>query len=180
MNRTMPQQRREQLIVQALPPHEVLIYDLSRDRAHSLNHTATLVWEQCDGVSSWDDAIAALQAAGIAADDDLVALSLKRLSKAHLLEAPVDLPSSAGVSRRQFIQRSAGMSLALMLPLVSSVRAPEPWQTSSTGGSSTPPPGTTPTAGCTLMNKVCGPGFAPCCPGLKCSSKSSYGTCVPA
>ena len=43
-----PCARQEQLIVEDLLD-ETIIYDLRRNRAHSLNRTAALVWRHCDG-----------------------------------------------------------------------------------------------------------------------------------
>ena len=44
----LPKKRKEGIIVKELPD-EVLVYDLDRDKAHCLNHSAAAVWERCDG-----------------------------------------------------------------------------------------------------------------------------------
>src|SRR5262249_13807665 len=46
--RVLPNARTEMLTTQELAD-EVLVYDMQRHRAHSLNRTAALVWRHCDG-----------------------------------------------------------------------------------------------------------------------------------
>lgn len=50
-SKQLPKARQSQLIVKDLPD-EVLVYDLDRDKAHCLNHTAGMVWKNCDGKSN--------------------------------------------------------------------------------------------------------------------------------
>lgn len=155
----MPRIRHDNLIVQPLPPDETLIYDLDRHRAHSLNRTASLVWEQCDGETTWTQAIDTLRKAGIPADDDLIALTLGRLQKAHLLEE-ASASSQNVLSRREFMQRSAVAGLAVFLPVVSSINAPEPWQASS---------GDSDGSLCRHSLAFCDPNIPQqCCPGCLC------------
>src|SRR5438309_1783566 len=86
---------------------ELVVYDQMRDRAHSLNSTAALVWRHCDGQTAVADLAALVhRELGLPADDDLVWLALDRLDKAHLLRASVERPSdSASVSRRSVIRK---------------------------------------------------------------------------
>jgi len=44
----LPQARSEDLVIQDIGD-EVLVYDLTRHKAHCLNRTAALVWRKCDG-----------------------------------------------------------------------------------------------------------------------------------
>jgi hypothetical protein len=46
-----PLARTDNLVINELTD-EVLVYDLQRDKAHCLNHTAASVWKQCDGRST--------------------------------------------------------------------------------------------------------------------------------
>ena len=55
-----PIARRENLIVEELPD-EVLVYDLTTDKAHCLNRTAALIWKNCDGEKTQGDLAALLQ-----------------------------------------------------------------------------------------------------------------------
>src|SRR2546423_15689116 len=47
LERAAPRARDARLVIQELPD-ELLVYDLERHRAHSLNRTAALVWRHCD------------------------------------------------------------------------------------------------------------------------------------
>ena len=67
---------------------EFVIYDQARDLAHTLNRTASIVWQTCDGTRTVSEVAAVLQSEGIAvADDDLVRLSIDHLAAAGLMDA---------------------------------------------------------------------------------------------
>src|SRR5262245_35285302 len=46
-----PQARTRDLLSKAMPDG-LMVYDTERHQAHSLNRTATLIWQQCDGKTS--------------------------------------------------------------------------------------------------------------------------------
>jgi hypothetical protein len=100
---------------------EVLVYDLPRHRAHSLNSVAAAVWRRCDGTRS-----AAAIAAGVRGSEglpvtaDAVRYALAALGRAELLEAP---PAAAGLTRRELVRR-LGTAAAVALPVVTSIVAP--------------------------------------------------------
>ena len=108
---------------------EVLIYDLSRRKAHCLNRSVAMVWQLCDG--SRDAAALALalgQALGRELDmplyfyEDLVLTSLQQLSKAQLLTTTFTrLGSQEGLSRREIVRLGGGLAL---LPTIASLLAP--------------------------------------------------------
>ena len=50
-NHSMALARREDLVVQEMPD-EILVYDLTRHKAHCLNQTAAFVWNHCDGLTT--------------------------------------------------------------------------------------------------------------------------------
>src|SRR5437016_10249683 len=47
----MPRARKDGLVIQKLTD-DVLVYDRRTHKAHCLNRTAAIVWEQCDGNST--------------------------------------------------------------------------------------------------------------------------------
>jgi hypothetical protein len=49
--RRMPLVRTVDLVIQELG-QEILVYDLTCNKAHCLNRAAALVWRRCDGRSS--------------------------------------------------------------------------------------------------------------------------------
>jgi hypothetical protein len=129
----LPRAREEDLIVQDLPD-EVLVYDLKRHRAHSLNRTAALVWRACDGQTTFTEMAAILhRELNLPQDEDVVRLALDRLRRARLLEGRVS-PSAqaANASRRDLMRRlSLVGGLALLLPVVDSITSPAAAQTVS-------------------------------------------------
>jgi hypothetical protein len=125
-----PKARRGDLVVQELP-NEALVYDLKRHKAHCLNETAAFVWNHCDGKTSAAE-IAALmeEERSKPADEDVVWLALKQLSRAELLQERI-APSEEGMraSRRSLLGKLG--AAAAMTPLVISIIAP----TASAGAS---------------------------------------------
>jgi coenzyme PQQ synthesis protein D (PqqD) len=105
-----PRQRRAGLVVQELP-EETLVYDLERHKAHCLGPVAAAVWEACDGKRSMTEiAASAARRTGETVPPDAVWLSLRRLSRARLLEAPVAMPAArAGTSRREWLKKAAAL-----------------------------------------------------------------------
>ncbi|HUG54020.1 MAG TPA: PqqD family protein [Vicinamibacteria bacterium] len=136
-----PRRRRDSILVERLGD-ETLVYDLERHRAHSLNHTAGLVWSACNG-----DRDSAAIARHIASDvpgatADLVDVALARLARARLVTGGV-------IHRRAALRR---LSLAAgLLPVVSSIVVPEPAQAATCS----------PAGGCCAEK-------ADCCPDLNC------------
>lgn len=122
----LPQARTNNLVVRELDD-ETLVYDVERDEAHCLNHTAALVWRSCDGKTTVKQAARALQRELEApVGEDLVWLAITQLKRFHLIERANKLPS---VSRRSLVLKYA--PLALALPVIMSISAPTPVQAAS-------------------------------------------------
>lgn len=126
-----PQARKTDLEVAPLP-EETVVYDRRTDKAHCLNQTAALVWENCNGRNEPRD-IAQLVGASLSAPVpvDVVSLAIAELAKAGLLE-PEMAAQAKGPSRREVIRRTAGIAVAL--PLISTLLAPTAASASSTCG----------------------------------------------
>ena len=129
----LPHARKDGLVVEELPD-ELLVYDLDRHKAHCLNNTAALVWKHCDGVTSTPDmALILRDQLNIPLDEEVVWFSLKLLSRAHLLQTPIERPRGrAGISRRDLI-RKAGIAAAVAVPLVTTILAPAAFAALSCG-----------------------------------------------
>ena len=128
-----PQARKDRLVIQELP-EETLVYDLERDRAHCLNRAAALVWRHCDGRTTPRDLGRLLESeVGLPNDEAVVHLALERLAKAHLLEGQAPrLPAAAHYTRRDLLRRlGIAAGLAVLLPAVQSIVAPEAAQAAS-------------------------------------------------
>jgi len=143
----VPEARSQGLVVQHLTD-ELLVYDQERHKAHCLNQTATLVWEQCDGRSTVSE-IASKLSRQIKTEvgAEVVWLAVEQLSKTHLLKERVGA-AGAGVSRRE-VMRRIGIGAAVALPLVTSIMAPTASQA----------------ANCRLAGAAC-TSSAQCCTGL--------------
>jgi hypothetical protein len=150
-----PKARRDQIIVRELP-EEVLVYDLARDQAHCLNHSAVAIWNRCDGQTA-PAAIAKALAKEIGSplDERLVWLALAQLSRYHLLKEKLEWPVSVPrLSRREAV-RLIALGAAMTLPLIVTITAPTPAQAATCLGRCLP----------------CGTG-AECCSGV-CSTNLS-------
>jgi hypothetical protein len=127
-----PEKRRDGLVVKELG-EEVLVYDLQAHKAHCLNPSAARVFKRCDGATSIRTITRSLRdELGTGVDEAWVWLALDRLGKAGLLEGRVGPPSGdVRVSRRELV-RKAGLGLAVLLPLVTSMVAPTPAEAAAT------------------------------------------------
>jgi hypothetical protein len=147
----LPQARIDGLVIRDLED-ETLVYDTERDKAHCLNRTAALVWEQCDGKTTAREAARYLRSEfRVPVDEDIVWLAVKQLERFHLIEPGTQPPT---VSRRDLVLKYAPAALAL--PVIMSISAPTLAGISSCAGN----------------GQTCGP--PPCCPGFNCD-----GICFP-
>ena len=164
----LPKARKEKLIVKEVDG-EVLVYDLTNDKAHCLNNTSALVWRHCDGRNSVTD-ISQLLAAETKteANDAIVWLALDELQKFDLLEvAPITPAYLSGMSRRQWV-RNVGLA-AIALPVIISIAAPN----AQAQGSCVNPGGRAPGVACGSNNQCCSnvcctPATLPACPNNTC------------
>jgi hypothetical protein len=148
----LPLSRTDDLVIRELDD-ETLVYDIKRDEAHCLNHTATLVWQHCDGKTTAAQAARKLQnQLDVKVDTDLVWLAVKQLKRFHLVQPDSKTPI---VSRRDLVLKYAPAALVL-LPVIISITSPAPVQAASCGG-------------------PCGP-YGACPAGCTCNGLSN--TCV--
>ncbi len=128
---TRPLARTQDLLVQELP-HEVLVYDIERDRAHCLNETTAFVWQRCDGRNTPRDIARLLgDKVNSTVDEKLVWLALDQLANNNLLKGRLVIPPShSGLNRRQMV-RVLGWSAVVAVPLITSIVAPTAAQAST-------------------------------------------------
>jgi hypothetical protein len=125
-----PKARKEKLVVQPFN-EELLVYDRQRHKAHCLNHTAAVIWKNCDGKNSIAELsqIAGQELATPAVDERLVWYALKQLKRDHLLEDEVVIPAGIlasvdGRLDRRAIIRVLSLTALVVLPLVTSINTP--------------------------------------------------------
>ena len=119
-----PLARKSHIFVENLP-EEVVVYDKTNDKVHSLGKIAAAVWESCDGTRSVDDLAQTVEARlGAPAGREVVLLALEELENAGLLEpgsgviVKPDLPS-----RREAVGKIALASTALVATIMASAPA---------------------------------------------------------
>src|SRR5688500_1720257 len=117
-----PQARNTGVVVEHLAD-EVLVYDLSRDRAHCLNLAAARVWEKCDGKHTVSEI------AREVGDEEVVWKAVEQLSRAGLLEEKIKRRAD-GMGRREVINRrevikKIAVAAAIGVPVVTSIIAPK-------------------------------------------------------
>lgn len=147
----LPLARHTDIIVQELGK-ELLIYDLTTNRAYSLNETSAAVYRACDGANTFSDLRAEHKFT-----DELIFLALDELKRESLIRE-TDYPASplAGVTRREAIRR-VGLGTMVALPLISSLIAPTAAMAQSGGApeAETTPPGGFYLSGNCTTNDAC-------------------------
>lgn len=165
----LPRARQDKLLSEAVG-NDLMVYDEERHHAHSLNQTAALVWQHCDGKTTIADMAALLHdKLNLPADEKLVSLAVQQLDKARLLQdrptQPARASRTAGFTRREMLGTLAlaGMG-ALLAPLVTSIIVP------------TMQDAATPPGGYTCINQGRGqPCNGSCAQGQSCGGQTSGG-----
>src|SRR5262245_58896698 len=109
-----PLARQKDLIIQQLND-ELLIYDRETDRAHCLNSTAALIWQNCDGRTSVEQLAQLVSQDPLSAtvSEKIVWLALGQLSKKALLHDAQSFTYPSLMSRRALV-RALGMTAAAL------------------------------------------------------------------
>ena len=116
-----PRARTGDLVVKEVA-EELLVYDLARQKAHSLNRVAAAVWRACDGTRGVAALRVAASESGQALPTEAVQYALQALGRARLLEGPIE---EGRLTRREVMAR-LGTAAAVALPLVTTIVTPTP------------------------------------------------------
>lgn len=111
--KTLPLARTQGVLMQDLEK-EVLLYDLKINKAYSLNETLTIIYQNCDGKTTFDE----LRKKYHELKDDLIILSLDKLSENNLLVEKFE----TNISRRNLIRNATIASVSL--PIITMIVAP--------------------------------------------------------
>lgn len=124
MTPNLPLSKKNNLVVQEID-NELLIYDLTENKAFCLNQTSGLVWQFCDGINSIEKISEFVsKKLNSPVNEDFIWLALEQLKKERLLVTEVETPAHfKGVSRRQVI-KNIGLGTLVALPIVASLAAP--------------------------------------------------------
>ncbi len=118
----LPKAKCKDIVVQELD-NETLVYDLENDKAHHLNETITIVWNNCDGETTAKEIVKRLEKRfNTKVEEDFVWLALDELKRANLLDSEISKDDFAKLSRRKVLFRYAPIAVAL--PIVMTLIAP--------------------------------------------------------
>ncbi len=119
-----PLGRKDNIVMQEFDD-ETLIYDLTKNKAFSLNQTSSLVWQLCDGTKTISEiSIELSRKLNTLVTEDFIWFALQQLKKDDLIENPPEFRTPfEGLARREVIQRVGFASLAT-LPVIASLVAP--------------------------------------------------------
>ena len=99
----LPRVRTERLLVQDVLD-EVVVYDLDRNKAHSLNSTAASVWTECVRQTPRAEVVELLsEKLGPGKGETALDFALAQLQRARLLQDPI--ARVEGMSRRAVMRR---------------------------------------------------------------------------
>ena len=112
----LPVARSENIVVQNAGK-ELLVYDLLTNKAYCLNETSKIVFEACDGKSSFNELKRKHQLT-----DEFIYFALDELRRENLIAGDY-VSTFNGVSRREAIRR-VGLASLIALPVISSLAAP--------------------------------------------------------
>ncbi len=157
----LPKAITENFVVQDLND-EVLIYDLTKNKAFCLNQTSAIVYQSCDGETT----LAELQSKS-GFPQDLIHLTLSELERNKFIEISSDYVSSLnGMLRREAVKK-VGLATMIALPIITSVSAPSAANAAST---------------CSNLFESCVPDNlrqSNCCDGDRCGETNFCTSCLP-
>ena len=150
----MPKSRVSNLVVQSIG-NETLVYDLSKNKAMSLNETCSIAWKYCDGKTHINEIIDKHNL-----HKEIIYIALDELQKRDLIQGKKErfIPNNK-FERRRFLIK-AGAVAAVSLPVISAVVAPLAVSAQS----------------CLVQGSSCNVASI-CCSGLTCCITSPPPTC---
>ena len=113
---SLPLAKADDLVVEEIGD-ELLIYDKTTNRAHSLSATAARVWRACDGHKN-----TSILRAELELDSDTLAQALYELRNSSLLQDDPEF----GHTRREMVGKGATLGAAASVPFIYSVLGPVP------------------------------------------------------
>ena len=124
MPKNNPLSRQGDIVIQELEG-ELLIYDLTNNKAFCLNETSARVWKLCDGQKSVSEMSHELgKQLNFAPSEELVWLALDQLKKDNLLENEQRIPLMFNNLSRREVIRKVGLASLIALPFIMHVTAP--------------------------------------------------------
>jgi hypothetical protein len=156
---------RQQGLLKTKVAGDMVVVDIARNRAMTLNPALALLWQLSNGKRTVSELAAVMGAqVGEQADASSVWFGLRKLERAHLLQESVPIPKRLEIGSRRHALKLLGLgagALAVMtLPTPASAASCTFGNTCSTDADC---------ANCGVNTKCCGLGTATCAPfGHKC------------
>jgi hypothetical protein len=120
----LPKARNENIVVQNLHD-EVLVYDLTINKAFRLNETASIIWQLCDGERQVFEINRQLnETLKSSVNEDLIWFALGQLKKENLLAGAEDMSAHFETLNRREVIRKIGVASTVALPVIYSLIAP--------------------------------------------------------
>lgn len=121
---TYPLCRKDNIVIQELE-EEILVYDLSVNKALCLNQTSASVWDECDGTKSVAEIARILSNKHkTPVSEEIVWIAVDKLKSENLLaNSEIINVNFNGLSRRQALKK-AGLTSLLVLPVILSLVVP--------------------------------------------------------
>lgn len=110
---------------------ELLIYNTLTNKAYTLNETSMIVFNACNGATTFDELKVKHQYS-----DEIIFLALDGLKKESLLADESYISPFAGTNRRDVIKK-VGLASMIALPIICSLIAPAAVQAASSGSIAT-------------------------------------------
>jgi hypothetical protein len=180
MPNKLPIARSADIVVQTIGS-EILIYDLNTHKAYHLNESCAIVYQACDGKTTFDELKRSNKFT-----DDLIFLALDQLKADELIRVDESFVSPlGGLSRREAIRR-VGLASMVVLPVVASMLAPTAAMAQSVAACANPGgraagqgfgscEGSTIFTNASTCGPVCATGSSACCSG-----NTTVGACTTA
>jgi hypothetical protein len=173
---TLPQSRQNDLIVQELKD-EVLVYDLTINKAYCLNPTSALVYQLCDGKHSVSDISKEIsKKLKQSVTEDLVWLALDQFKEDNLLSNSKEIEIKFGGLSRREVVRKIGFASMVALPVISSLVAPTAAMAQSAGSGCVASGNTASGASTTGVSACFSDATSKCCSRMSSNPRSS--TCT--
>ena len=111
-----PLSRQDNIVIQELQ-NEILIYDLTKNKALCLNQTSAMIWQECDGTKSVTE-ISQILSKKLKSNvsEDIVWLALNQFKNDNLLTQSEQFTTPLdGLTRREVVKR-IGFASMVALP----------------------------------------------------------------
>lgn len=157
--------RRDELVVQTAGD-DLLVYDQQVDTAHCLSASAAVLFRLCEGGIDRDELFDQVSAFEGALDAEAAEIALAELEDLNLIRRESAHATESGISRRQAVQRIAGVgAAAFVAPFVVSAAVKTPYAAAYSG--------------CGQKYQPCVDNGPKCCSGLVCTNGSTTGSGSP-